>query len=45
VTVPALDDRHQAAILRAVKSCLIHNTLLGGPGIEIAVKAMTPAQV
>jgi uncharacterized OsmC-like protein len=44
VTVPALDDRHQAGILRAVKSCLIHNTLLGGPSIEIAVNAMALAQ-
>jgi len=45
VTVPGLDDRHQAGILRAVKSCLIHNTLLGGPKIEIAVDVMAPAQV
>jgi putative redox protein len=45
VTVPGLDDRHQAGILRAVKSCLIHNTLLGGPKIEIAVGVMAPAQV
>src|SRR5579863_2824351 len=27
VTTPALDAQHQAGILRAVKSCLIHNTL------------------
>ena len=45
VTVPGLDDHHQAGILRAVRSCLIHNTLLGGPGIEIAVNAMALAQV
>ncbi len=45
VTVPGLDDRQQAGILRAVKSCLIHNTLLGGPKIEIAVGVMAPAQV
>ena len=31
VTAPGLDDRHQAGILRAVKACLIHNTLLGSP--------------
>jgi uncharacterized OsmC-like protein len=35
VTVPALDERHQAGIFRAVKACLIHNTLLGAPHIEI----------
>ena len=45
VTVFGLDDHHQAGILRAVKSCLIHNTLLGGPGIEIAVNAIALAQV
>ena len=43
VAVAGLDDRHQAGILRAVKSCLIHNTLLGAPSIEIAVKAMALA--
>ena len=37
VTAPGLDSRHQAGILRAVKACLIHNTLLGGPSIEVTV--------
>jgi uncharacterized OsmC-like protein len=45
VTVPDLDDRHQTGILRAVKSCLIHNTLLGGPSIEIEISAMALARV
>jgi len=45
VTVPGLDDHHQAGILRAVKSCLIHNTLLGGPDIEIAIRAVEPIRV
>jgi putative redox protein len=45
VTVPGLDDHHQAGILRAVKSCLIHNTLVGSPAIEIAIDAMALAQV
>jgi len=45
VTVPGLDDHHQAGILRAVKSCLIHNTLLGSPAIEIAIDARVLAQV
>ncbi len=44
VTAPALDDHHQAGILRAVKSCLIHNTLLGGPNIEIAIHAAEPVK-
>ncbi len=37
VTAPGLDDHHQAGILRAAKACLIHNTLLGQPGIEVVV--------
>ena len=37
VTVPALDARHEAGVLRAVKACLIHNTLLHGPEIETVV--------
>ena len=45
VTVSGLDERHQAGILRAVKACLIHNTLLGLPHIEIAVNQPALAQV
>jgi putative redox protein len=37
VTVPALDAHHEAGILRAVKACLVHNTLLGAPEIETVV--------
>ena len=37
VTAPGLDERHQAGILRVVKACLIHNTLLGQPCIGITV--------
>lgn len=37
VTAPGLEERHQAGILRAAKACLIHNTLLGQPSIEIVV--------
>jgi uncharacterized OsmC-like protein len=39
VTAPGLDERHQAGILRATKACLIHNTLLSQPSIEIVVNA------
>lgn len=35
VTAPGVDERHEAGLIRAVKACLIHNTLLGGPHIEI----------
>ena len=37
VTAIGLDERHQTGILRAVKACLIHNTLLGAPSIEVVV--------
>jgi uncharacterized OsmC-like protein len=45
VTVPGLDERHQAGALRAVKACLIHNTLVGGPSIEVAVNVAELAGV
>jgi uncharacterized OsmC-like protein len=34
VTAPGLDPAHEAGILRAVKACLIHSTLLHAPSIE-----------
>jgi uncharacterized OsmC-like protein len=37
VCAPGLDQRHREGILRAVKACLIHNTLLGAPVIEVVV--------
>lgn len=39
VAVPGLDERHQEGVLRAVKSCLIHNTLLGSPVLEVSLDA------
>jgi uncharacterized OsmC-like protein len=45
VTALGLDERHQAGILRAVKACLIHNTLLGAPSIEVVVGAAVLALV
>jgi len=39
VTAPELDPQHQAGILRAVKLCLIHNTLLTAPAIDIVLTA------
>ncbi len=38
VTMPALDEKHQAGLHRAVKACLIHNTLLHTPEIETVVR-------
>ena len=44
ITASGLDERHQAGILRAVRACLVHNTLMGAPSIEISVNAavLTP---
>jgi uncharacterized OsmC-like protein len=42
VFVPELNERHQEGIARAVKACLIHNTLLHQPVIETIV---TPSEV
>jgi len=39
VTTSALDERDQADVLRAVKRCLIHNTLLNAPQIDVALNA------
>lgn len=33
------EDRHKEGVLRAVKRCLIHNTLLTAPAIEVKVQA------
>ena len=38
VVVPGLDPAHEAGILRAVKACLIHNTLINAPVIETVVR-------
>ena len=43
VTAPELDPQHQAGILRAVKLCLIHNTLLHAPAIDIVLNAPVEA--
>jgi uncharacterized OsmC-like protein len=45
ITVPGLNERHQAAIVRSVKTCLIHNTLSLGSAIEVSVNAAASAQV
>lgn len=45
LTAPGLDERHQAGILRAAKACLIHNTLLSQPSIEMVVNAPQAALV
>lgn len=37
VTAEDVDPVHEAGMLRAVKACLIHNTLLNAPAIEANV--------
>lgn len=39
VVVPGLASEHEAGVLRAVKACLIHNTLLNAPAIETVISA------
>ncbi len=43
VLVPALDPQHEAGVLRSVKACLVHNTLVNAPAIETVVHAATLA--
>jgi len=43
VSMPGLDPRHEDGMLRAVKSCLIHNTLLHAPSIEVTVNTPVAA--
>ena len=42
VNVPGLDEKDQAGLMRAVKACLIHNTLLAQPNIEIEINSAVP---
>ena len=43
VIVPGLAPQHQAGVLRAVKACLIHNTLIHAPAIETVVNTPVAA--
>jgi uncharacterized OsmC-like protein len=45
VIVPNLDPAHETGILRAVKACLVHNTLVHTPEIEtvVSVPVAVPA--
>jgi putative redox protein len=45
VVVPGLEPRHEEGILRAVKACLVHNTLLHTPAIETIVTTAVEAPV
>jgi uncharacterized OsmC-like protein len=43
VAAPELEAQHQEGILRAVKLCLVHNTLLHPPQIETVLLARAAA--
>jgi uncharacterized OsmC-like protein len=45
VKTPALDPQHVTGIERAVKHCLIHNTLLNAPKVETLIEAGVAAEV
>ncbi len=36
VRIRELEERHREALLRAVKTCVVHNTLTHAPEIEVA---------
>lgn len=38
VELPGLEERHREGVLRAARSCLIHNTLEHAPVVEIHLK-------
>lgn len=42
VSLPEVEERHREGVLRAVKACLIHNTLLHPPAIETVVETAVP---
>jgi len=45
VDAPDLDARHRDGLVRAVKACLIHNTLSQPPAIDLQVHTAAPALV
>lgn len=45
VKAPDVPPEHEAGLLRAVKACLIHNTLVHTPAVEIAVHTAAEAHV
>jgi putative redox protein len=41
VNLPEIDERHRQGLLRAVRACLIHNTLTTNPAVEFVVTEMS----
>jgi putative redox protein len=42
IGAPRIGERHGEGVLRAVKACLIHNTLLSAPSVEVALDITAP---
>ncbi|HLG95929.1 MAG TPA: OsmC family protein [Bryobacteraceae bacterium] len=42
VSAPGLEEQHRLGVMRAVKACLVHNTLAISPAIEIEFDAPVP---
>ena len=42
VEIPGLEERHLTGIRRAIEKCLIHNTLLHSPAVEVALHSSRP---
>ena len=45
VSAPGLEEQHEPGLMRAVKACLIHNTLLTQPRIEIAIETARESEL
>ena len=45
VAAPGVDQGREMGLLRAVKACLIHNTLIGQPSIDVAVQCTGTADL
>ena len=43
VTAPDVEERHKEGMLRAVRACLVHNTLLNAPAIETVLTTLQSA--
>ncbi|HVO99278.1 MAG TPA: OsmC family protein [Bryobacteraceae bacterium] len=39
VCTPQLEERHRIGVVRAVKTCLVHNTLLYSPTVDVLLEA------
>jgi putative redox protein len=46
ISLPGLEDeRHREGVLRAAQACLIHNTLLHTPAVQIALAPAAEAEI